>query len=88
MAAQRLGAAFDRGRVPAAVRQVLADLDTGERMGLNERDRREAKVVDALTRDPGMRQVAEKALAPQRQIIEREMQRERDQGKELGGKER
>ena len=68
------------------MRQVLADLDKG--VGTNEQDRRAVKMVNALTRDPGMRQVAEKALAPQRQIIEREMQRERDQGKELGGKER
>ena len=79
-----LGAQFDRQRVPAAVRQVLADLDTGERIGSDERDRREAKVVDELTRDPGMRQVVERALAPQRQII----QREREQGKERGGPQR
>ncbi len=88
MAAQRLGAAFDRGRVPEAVRRVLADLDTGERIGSDERDRREAKVVDELTRDPGMSQGVEKALAPQRQIIQRELQREREQGKERGGPER
>ena len=83
-----LGAAFDRGRVPAAVRQVLADLDKEARMGSDERDRREAKVVDELTRDSGMRQVVERALAPQRQIIQRELQREREQGKERGGPER
>ena len=88
MAAQRLGAAFDRGRVPEALRRVLADLDTGERIGSDERDRREAKVVDELTRDSGMRQGVEKALAPQRQIIQRELQREREQGKERGGPER
>ena len=81
-----LGAAFDRGRVPAAVRKVLADLDKG--VGTNERDRRGVKVVDALTRDPGMRQLTERALAPQKKIIDRELQRERGQGKELGGKER
>ena len=84
MAAHRLGAAFDRRRVPEAVRRVLADLDTGARIGSDERDRREAKVVDELTRDPGMRQVVERALAPQRQII----QREREQGKERGGPQR
>ena len=86
MAAQRLGAAFDRRRVPEAVRRVLADLDKGERMGSDEWDRREAKVVDELTRDSGMRLVVERALAPQRQIIEREMQREK--GKERSGPER
>ena len=88
VAAQRLGAAFDRQRVPEAVRRVLADLDTGERMGSDERDRREAKVADELTRDSGMRQGVDKALAPQRQIIQRELQREREQGKELGGPQR
>ena len=88
MAAPRLGAAFDRRRVPEAVRRVLADLDTGARIGSDERDRREAKVVDELTRDPGMRQVVERALASQRQIIQRELQREREQGKERSGPER
>ena len=86
MAAQRLGNAFDRGRVPEVVRQTLAGLDQGERMGSDELDRRKAKLVDALTRVPGMHQIVEKALAPQKQIIEQERQRTR--GKEIGGPQR
>ena len=72
--------------MPEAVRRVLADLDTGERIGSDERDRREAKVVDALTRVPAMHQIVEKALAPQKQIIDLEMQRML--GKEMGGPQR
>ena len=80
MAAQRLGAAFDRGRVPAAVRQVLADLDKEARMGSNEQDHRKAVAIEALARNPTARQVLEIALAPQKQIIDRELQRERGRG--------
>ena len=80
MAAQRLGAAFDRGRVPEAVRQVLADLDKEARMGSNERDHRKAVAIEALARSPTARQVLEKALAPQKQIIDRALQLERGRG--------
>ena len=88
MAAQRLGVQFDRGRVPEAVRQVLAYVDEGERIGTQERGRRETAVADALTGDGSMRQVVEKALAPQKQIIEREVQRMANLRERGGGYER
>ena len=59
---------------------VLAGLDQGEQMGSDELDRRKAKLVEALTREPGMHQIVEKALAPQKQIIDREMQRGQERG--------
>ena len=68
------------------VRRVLSDLDQGAQRGSDELDWRKAKVVDALTRVPGMHQIVEKALAPQKQIIEQE--RERTRGKEMGGPRR
>ena len=87
IAAQRLGVQFDRGRVPPAVREVLRYLDEGERIGSNERERRDTELVDALTRDPAMRQVVAKALAPQQHLIDREIQRGAD-SRERGGYER
>ena len=78
MAAQRLGAAFDRGRVPAAVRQVLADLDKG--VGSDELDEGKAVVIEALASNSAARQVVEKALAPQKQLIDRELQQEKGRG--------
>ena len=87
IAAQRLGGQFDRGRVPPAVREVLRYLDDGERIGTHERERRDTELVDALTRDPAMRQVVTKALAPQQHLIDREIQRMANQ-RERGGYER
>ena len=87
IAAQRLGEQFDRGRVPPAVREVLRYLDDGERIGSHERERRDTELVDALTRDPAMRQVVAKALAPQQPLIDREIQRVANQ-RERGGYER
>ena len=78
MAAQRLGAAFDRGRVPAAGRQVLADLDKG--VGSDELDEGKAVVIEALASNSAARQVVEKALAPQKQLIDRELQQEKGRG--------
>ena len=82
MAAQRLGKAFDRGRVPEAVRQLLGDFDR-EPQWIPPIA---AALVEQLAGNSAACQVMEKALAPQKQIIDREMQRER--GKEMGGPER
>ena len=71
MAAQRLGKAFDRGRVPEAVRQLLADFDRRPQ----EIPAFAEALVERLAGSSAARQVVERALAPQKQIIDREVQR-------------
>ena len=86
MAAQRLGAKFDRQRVPELVRKVLAYFDGLAPTTKEGWAERQSGLVQSLAGNAGMRQVVEKALAPEKQIIDRERQRER--GKEIGGTER
>ena len=47
---------------------------------INERDRRKAVAIEALARNPTARQVLEIALAPQKQLIDRELQQEKGRG--------
>ena len=86
MAAQRLGTAFDRGRVPEVVRKVLAYFDGLAPTTEEGWAERQSGLVQSLAGDARMRQMVEKALAPQKQIIDLEMQRKL--GKKMGGPQR
>ena len=79
--AQRLGAVFDRGRVPADVRQVLGYFDEGQKLGSHALKQREAEVVLLLASNPEARRGMERALAPQKQMIDLELQRGLDRGR-------
>jgi hypothetical protein len=72
--AQRLGAAFDRQRVPDTVQGMLARLDQAKTQpgGLS---REQGRLADTLTQQKDLRQIVEKALAPQLRAIERENER-------------
>ena len=81
LAAQRLGVKFDRGRVPEDVRGVLGYFDEGQKLGSHALKQRDAEVVMLLASNPEARRGMERALAPQKQIIDLELQRGLDRGR-------
>ena len=74
--AHRLRDKFDRGRIPETVRGMLASFDLASATpgGLAKA---QARMADTLTRQAELRQIVDKALTPQAQAIERELQQQR-----------
>jgi hypothetical protein len=76
-AAQRLGQGFDRERVPETVQGMLALLEQAKSQPGGQRQAQE-RLADTLTHQKDLRQIVEKALAPQMKAIDKE------QGNEAG----